>query len=168
MRDRRLRCQGSPNCEPPVCVLEPVRWHFGKRAGGDLHGDRITRIRRERRPHPCRNRRRTRRLPSPMSARDRHDRVVRRVRAGRREPIVTKRFTPHLLARVGAEVVGTSLFFAALVHLEFATAQTILLVVPFAVTLAAALVLGETVSTRQYLTPQAAVCISSAQAPTTR
>lgn len=57
-----------------------------------------------------------------------------------------------VVGRVGAEVVGTALFFAAIVNLEFANAQTILLIVPFAVTLAAAVVLGETVSARQYAT----------------
>lgn len=55
-----------------------------------------------------------------------------------------------LPVRVGAEVMGTVLFFAALVNLDFANAQTILLVVPFAVTLVAARWFGETVSTRQY------------------
>lgn len=53
--------------------------------------------------------------------------------------------------RVGAEVVATALFFAALVELEFANAQTILMLVPFAVTVAAALVFGESVSRPQYL-----------------
>ncbi len=48
--------------------------------------------------------------------------------------------------------MGTALFFAAIVRLDFANAQTILLIVPFAVTLAAALVLGESVSVRRYLT----------------
>lgn len=59
-------------------------------------------------------------------------------------------FTRPLVSRVAAEVVATALFFAALVQLDFANAQTILLVVPFVVTLAAALVLGEPVSARLY------------------
>ena len=75
----------------------------------------------------------------------------------RRVPIVREQFTRSLftrplIARVGAEVVGAALFFAAIVRIEFATAQTILLLVPFAVTLAAALFLGEAVTTRHYLT----------------
>jgi len=59
-------------------------------------------------------------------------------------------FTRPLVGRVVAEVVGTALFFAALVNLEFANAQTILMLVPFAVTLVAAR-LGEEVSGRRYL-----------------
>ena len=56
-----------------------------------------------------------------------------------------------LVLRVAAELVAAALFFAALVHLEFANAQTILLLVPFAVTLVASIYLGEAVSTRQYV-----------------
>ncbi|MEM9748980.1 MAG: DMT family transporter [Actinomycetota bacterium] len=70
----------------------------------------------------------------------------------RRRPGRPSRLTPPVVARVGAEVVSTALFFAALVHLEFATAQTILLLVPFTVTLVAALVLGESVTAGQYAT----------------
>lgn len=55
-----------------------------------------------------------------------------------------------LVVRVGAELAGTALFFGALVRLEFANAQTILLIVPFVVTLAAAFVLGEAVSAQRY------------------
>ncbi len=57
-----------------------------------------------------------------------------------------------LLGRVAAEMVASALFFGALVRLEFANAQTILLIVPLAVTLAAAVILGERVTTRQYVT----------------
>lgn len=57
---------------------------------------------------------------------------------------------PPLVARVAAELVATALFFAALVRMDFANAQTILLLVPFAVTLAAAATLGERVSRLQY------------------
>lgn len=57
-----------------------------------------------------------------------------------------------LAVRVGAEVLGSALFFTALIHLDFANAQTMLLIVPFAVTFAAALVLGEHVTGRQYAT----------------
>ena len=53
--------------------------------------------------------------------------------------------------RVLAEMVSTCLFFAALVRMEFANAQAILQFVPLAVTLAAAVVLHERVSTRRYL-----------------
>ncbi len=56
-----------------------------------------------------------------------------------------------LVVRVGAELVGAALFFAALVNIEFANAQTILMLVPFAVTAAAALFLGERVSRAQYV-----------------
>ena len=38
--------------------------------------------------------------------------------------------TRPLVVRVGAEVVATALFFAAIVHLEFANAQTILIARP--------------------------------------
>ena len=57
-----------------------------------------------------------------------------------------------LLVRVGAEMVGSALFFAAIIRIEFANAQAILQLIPFAVTLAAALVLKERVTGRQYLT----------------
>ncbi len=56
-----------------------------------------------------------------------------------------------VVTRVAAEVVGTALFFAALVNLDFANAQTILMVVPFAVTVVAAVFLGEHVTTAHYL-----------------
>lgn len=52
--------------------------------------------------------------------------------------------------RVGAETVSTAAFFAAIVRLEFANAQTILMLVPFAVTLIAAVRLGESVDGRRY------------------
>jgi drug/metabolite transporter (DMT)-like permease len=57
-----------------------------------------------------------------------------------------------LISRVLAEMVASSLFFAALVRMEFANAQAILQIVPFAVTLAAAVILKERVSARQYAT----------------
>lgn len=60
-------------------------------------------------------------------------------------------FRRPLLIRVAAETVASAFFFAAIVRLEFANAQAILQVVPFAVTLAAALVLGEHVRMRQYI-----------------
>ncbi len=56
-----------------------------------------------------------------------------------------------LVMRVVAETLGSALFFAGIVRLEFANAQAILQVVPFAVTLAAAVVLGERVQVRQYV-----------------
>ena len=70
----------------------------------------------------------------------------------RRETISKAQFGKPLVIRVLAEVVAAAMFFGALVHMEFANAQTILLIVPFAVTLAAALFLGERVSRKQYLT----------------
>ena len=53
--------------------------------------------------------------------------------------------------RVFAESIAAALFFAAVVRIEFANAQAILQAVPFAVTLAAALVLKERVTVRLYL-----------------
>lgn len=64
----------------------------------------------------------------------------------------SEHFSRPLLVRVAAELVSTALFFGAIVRLEFANAQTILLIVPFAVTLAAAVLLREQVSTGRYLT----------------
>ncbi len=55
-----------------------------------------------------------------------------------------------LVGRVAAEVVATAMFFAAIVRLEFANAQTILMLVPFAVTVVAAR-LGEAVTRRRHL-----------------
>jgi drug/metabolite transporter (DMT)-like permease len=55
-----------------------------------------------------------------------------------------------LVTRVAAEVVGAALFFGAIVRIEFANAQAILQLVPFAVTLAAAVLLGERVSRGMY------------------
>ena len=51
--------------------------------------------------------------------------------------------------RVSAEVVATACFFAGIVRLEFANAQTILMLVPFAVTLVASRRLGEQVSAQR-------------------
>lgn len=66
--------------------------------------------------------------------------------------ITRQQFTRPLVGRVAAELAGTALFFAALINLDFANAQTILLLVPFAVTLTAALALGEPVTGRRYAT----------------
>ena len=71
---------------------------------------------------------------------------------GRGDRITRLRVTRPLATRVAAELVATSLFFAALIHLDFANAQTILLIVPFVVTLTAALALGEAVTARHYAT----------------
>ena len=57
-----------------------------------------------------------------------------------------------LLLRTVCEIMGTALFFGALVRIEFANAQAILQLIPFGVTLAAALLLGERVTTRHYVT----------------
>ncbi len=61
-----------------------------------------------------------------------------------------RHLTAPLVTRVAAEVVSTACFFAALVRLEFANAQTILMLVPFAVTLVAAVTLGEQVDRVRY------------------
>jgi drug/metabolite transporter (DMT)-like permease len=58
--------------------------------------------------------------------------------------------TRPLVLRVAAEVVVVATFFAAIVHIEFANAQTILMVVPFAVIVVAAR-LGEHVTRRRYV-----------------
>ena len=55
-----------------------------------------------------------------------------------------------LVIRVAAEVVVAAAFFAAIVHIDFANAHTILMAAPFAVTLVAAR-LGERVTTRRYV-----------------
>lgn len=60
--------------------------------------------------------------------------------------------TTPVVVRVVAEVLGTVLFFTALVRMEFANAQAILQIVPLLVTLAAATILGERVSARRYAT----------------
>ncbi len=65
---------------------------------------------------------------------------------------VRRHIQRNVLLRVGAEMTAAALFFAAIVRMEFANAQAILQIVPFAVTLAAALVLSERVSVRQYAT----------------
>ncbi len=57
-----------------------------------------------------------------------------------------------VIVRMAAEISGAALFFGAFVHIDFANAQTILLIVPMAVTLSAALWLGEQVSGRLYAT----------------
>jgi len=72
--------------------------------------------------------------------------------AARGERLTRRQLRRPLVVRVGAELAATALFFGALVNLEFANAQTILMLVPFAVTVVAALHLGEPVSTKQYIT----------------
>lgn len=74
------------------------------------------------------------------------------VGAVRGEQLRRSQLESALWVRVGAEMVGTVLFFAALVRMEFANAQAILQIVPLVVTLAAAMVLGERVSARRYAT----------------
>lgn len=71
---------------------------------------------------------------------------IRGVRLGR------DRIGGPLLVRVAAELVSTALFFGAIVRIDFANAQTILLIVPFVVTLSAALILREPVGRGRYLT----------------
>lgn len=69
----------------------------------------------------------------------------------RNERLDRRHLRRPLVLRVGAEVVATAMFFAALINLEFANAQTILMLVPFAVTVIAAQTLGERVSRRRYM-----------------
>lgn len=70
----------------------------------------------------------------------------------RTQPLVRRHvLNGPVITRVSAELVGTALFFAALVNLDFANAQTILMLVPFAVTGVAAVALGEHVTTAHYL-----------------
>lgn len=69
----------------------------------------------------------------------------------RSEPVTRDHFTRPFVVRVIVELVAGALFFAAIVRLDFANAQTILLIVPFAVTLTAALVLNEVVTIRHYV-----------------
>ena len=70
----------------------------------------------------------------------------------RGEQMTRSHLQSPVVVRVGAEMVASILFFAAVVRLDFANAQTILLIVPLAVTLAAAILLGERVSGRRYAT----------------
>ena len=70
----------------------------------------------------------------------------------RGEPIDRRMLARPVVVRVAAEVLAAATFFAALVHLEFANAQTILMLVPFVVTLVAGLALGESIPMRRYLT----------------
>ncbi len=56
---------------------------------------------------------------------------------------------PGLVLRVGAEVGGTICFFTALIHMPIADATAIMQVMPLAVTLGAALFLGERVGWRR-------------------
>ncbi len=68
----------------------------------------------------------------------------------RDEQFARRHLERPLILRVVAEVAVAAAFFTAIVHLEFANAQTILMAAPFAVTLAAAR-LGEHVSHRSYV-----------------
>lgn len=68
----------------------------------------------------------------------------------RGEQLKREHLSAPVILRVVAEVVGTATFFAALVRLEFANAQTILMLVPFVVTAIAAR-RGEHVSRALYL-----------------
>ena len=70
--------------------------------------------------------------------------------AVRGERLERRHLSGPLLLRVAAEVVVAATFFAAIVRIEFATAHTILLAVPFVVTVVAAR-RGENVTGRQYL-----------------
>ncbi len=74
--------------------------------------------------------------------------IASRVRG---ERLDRRRLRRPLVIRIAAEVVGTAAFFAALVQLEFANAQTILMLVPFVVTVVAARQLGEQVGRRRYV-----------------
>lgn len=70
----------------------------------------------------------------------------------RRISVMRERLGGPLAVRVAAELVSTALFFGAIIRLDFANAQTILLIVPFVVTLVAASFLGEPVSRLRYIT----------------
>ena len=76
--------------------------------------------------------------------------VLAFVAAARGERTTRRHLGRPLLTRVAAEVAGASLFFGAIVRIEFANAQAILQLVPFAVTLAAAHLLGERVTRGMY------------------
>lgn len=78
--------------------------------------------------------------------------VLVAVVAARGEMTTVAHLRRPVAIRVVAEVIGAALFFGAIVRIEFANAQAILQVVPFAVTLAAAVALKERVSAGQYLT----------------
>ncbi len=72
--------------------------------------------------------------------------------ATRGERLTRDRVSVAFAVRIIVELLGTALFFAAIIRLDFANAQTILLIVPFVITVVAALVLGEAVSPRRYMT----------------
>lgn len=72
------------------------------------------------------------------------------VSAARGDTLRREHVRGPIARRVAAEVAGTALFFAALVRMDFANAQTILMLVPFAVTLIAALRLAEPVGALRY------------------
>lgn len=76
--------------------------------------------------------------------------VLAVIAASRGEMTTRHHLHRPLLTRVTAEVIGAALFFGAIVRIEFANAQAILQLVPFAVTLAAAILLGERVSREMY------------------
>lgn len=78
--------------------------------------------------------------------------VFATIGTARKEHLTRRQLQAPLLVRVGAELAATALFFGALVHLEFANAQTLLMLVPFSVTVVAAIHLGEQVSGKQYAT----------------
>lgn len=73
--------------------------------------------------------------------------AARRLRGERFDPRSVNR---PLVTRIAAEVVVAGAFFTAIVHVDFANAQTILMAAPFVVTVVAAR-LGEPVSPGQYL-----------------
>lgn len=73
--------------------------------------------------------------------------AVSRIRGER----LSRRYaTGPLLLRIVAEVVVAATFFAAIIHIEFANAQTILMMSPFVIALVAAR-RGEQVTRRQYV-----------------
>lgn len=72
------------------------------------------------------------------------------IRRGRADRLDRRHLSGPLLVRVGAEVVVAAAFFTAIAHVEFATAHTILMAAPFAVTVVAAR-LGERVTRGRYV-----------------
>ncbi|MEL6984667.1 MAG: DMT family transporter [Actinomycetota bacterium] len=76
--------------------------------------------------------------------------ILDALRRGRGERLDRQLADRPLLVRIAAEVVVAAAFFTAIVHVEFATAHTVLMAAPFAVTVVAAR-LGEPVTRRRYV-----------------
>lgn len=68
----------------------------------------------------------------------------------RNEHLTREHFKGPVAVRATAELLAAALFFTGLVRLPFGNAQTLMMTVPFAITLLAAYTLGERVSGAQY------------------